>query len=521
MINEQTRALAAQMLRTKLANELANDQGLHPSEAMHESAESPEAEMLEHAPGGYEAGGEEHPEHGDAEAEHMLSQLSPEELEHLATQLHGDHAGAEEHPEHDTAGLAQELEQHLAQTPEANPEGVPAEKMAALEFVKSASYIEGFLDHALAEGANVKEAVDMYDSVLTETIQDLYKSSGLKNLFKRKGMLDHATDAAGKAYSAAKKHGTKAIESAKKSVSDAAAAAKKPATKAYESAKKSVSKGVSSATSYAKKHPGHVGGAAAATAATGVAAHYATKKDSEKTAAYYDGVFERAAEYGISYSDAVDFIKSAGLKDMVGKGVGKVKELAGKARQAYVDHKHPYRAKVRKAYEATEPARTKVKETARKGYETVKGKAKEVYSKHPGAVAGTAGGAAGAGAGYLLGKGKAKEDESEKAAAYCAGIFKQAVAYGYSENEAMSFVESALDKVGGIRDIFRKKNMLEKIHDAVSAYGGKAVDAVKKHGPEAYETAKDYAKKHPVTATGVGAGAAGFAAGRMSKSDKD
>jgi ElaB/YqjD/DUF883 family membrane-anchored ribosome-binding protein len=504
MINEQTRALAAQMLRIKLANELANDQGMHPSEAMHESAESPEAEMLEHSPGGYEAGGEEHHEHGgDAEAEHMLSQLSPEELEHLATQLHGDHAGAEEQPEHDTAGLAQELEQHLAQTPEANPEGVPAEKMAALEFVKSASYIEGFLDHALAEGANVKEAVDMYDSVLTETIQDLYKSSGLKDLFKRKGMLDHATDAAGRAYSAAKKHGTKAYESAKKSVSDAASAAKKPAAKAYESAKKSVSRGVSSATSYAKKHPGHVGGAAAATAATGVAAHYATKKDSEKTAAYYDGVFERAAEYGISYSDAVDFIKSAGLKDMVGKGVGKVKELVGKARQAYVDHKHPYRAKVRKAYEATEPARAK---------------AKEIYSKHPAAVAAVAG-TAGLGAGYRLGKGKAKEDESEKTAAYCAGIFKQAIAYGYSENEAMSFVESALDKVGGIRDLFRKKNMLEKIHDAVSEYGGRAVDAAKKHGPEAYETAKDYAKKHPVAATGVGAGLAGIAAGRLSKED--
>jgi len=490
MINEQTRALAAQMLRNKLANELANDQGLPPSEAMHESAESPEAEMLEHAPGGYEAGGEEHPEHGDAEAEHMLSQLSPEELEHLAAQLHGDHAGAAEHPEqpegHDTAGIAQALEQHLAQTPEASPEGVPAEKMAALDFVKSASYIEGFLDHALAAGANVKEAVDMYDQVLTGTIEDLYKTAGaFKGLFKRKGMLDHAAESAGKVYSAAKKHSTKAYESAKKTTS-----------KAYDSASKA-----------AKKHPGKAaGGAVAAVAAGGAAVHHATKKDSEKTAAYYDGVFERAAEYGISYSDAMDFIKSAGIKDTVVKGVGKVKELAGKARQAYIDHKHPYRAKARKTQEAVS-----------KGYETAKTKAKEIYSKHPGTVAGVGGLAAG----YRLGKNRAKEDESEKSAAYCAGIFKQALAYGYSENEAYSFVESTLNKVGGIRDLFRKKNVLEKIHDTVSEYGGKAVDAVKKHGPEAYKTVKDYAKNHPVTATGVGAGVAGVAAGRLSKRDKE
>jgi len=323
----------------------------------------------------------------------------------------------------------------------------------------------------LSEGASIKEAVDLYDSALTETIEDLTKAAGLKKM----------------------------INKALRPVTA-------PIAKAVVKHK---------AKKFVKNNKGTIAGAGAA--AVGGAAYLAHKnknkdkqeEDSEKTAAYYDGVFERAAEYGLSYNEAVDFIKSAGIKDMVSKGADKVKELIGKARQAHYDYKHPYRARARKAYEAAEPK-------VREAYESAKTKAHEVYEKHPKATVGAGSAAAGAAAGYHLGK-----KDSEKTAAYFNGMFKQALAYGYSEQDAASFVESALDKSAGIGSLFRKKNVLEKIHDTVAEYGGKAVDAVKKHGPKAYETAKDYAKEHPLTATGVGAGVAGIGVGRLSKKDND
>jgi len=450
MINEQTRALAAQMLRTKLANELANDQGMHPSEAMHESAESPEAEMLEHSPGGYEAGGEEHPEHGDsAEVEHMLSQLSPEELEHLATQLHGDHAGAEEHPEeHDTAGLAQALEQHLAQSPEASPEGLPAEKAAALQFVKSASYIEGFIDHALSEGANVKEAVDMYDYALADTLEELNKEAGAK-LMRRGARVLKPGDRMPTADI-----GTSLLHMGL----DAKTRAKHYVDKAKKYVKKTV-----------KDSPKAVAaGVGTAGVGVGFAAGRSSNKDkskdeesAEKTAAYYDGVFERAAEYGLSYNDAVDFIKSANIKETIkakSKDIRKAvtsagKYIKGKTSEGYATIK----GKASQGYATA-------KDKASKGYETIKNKASEGYASAKDTAnkrRGTIAGVGGLAAGYRLGKGKSKDEESsaEKTAAYCTGIFKQALAYGYSENDAARFVESVLNK---------EANMFESLHKNVS-----------------------------------------------------
>jgi hypothetical protein len=113
MSNNYMKTLAASFLRAKLAAQT-------PEEMMHEQAETPEQEQLEHAAGGYEEGGElpgdesheemeapdmeslEHAPDGyeeggegaglddadeDAHLDQMLSQLSPEELDQLAEQL--------------------------------------------------------------------------------------------------------------------------------------------------------------------------------------------------------------------------------------------------------------------------------------------------------------------------------------------------------------------------------------------------------------------------------------------------
>ena len=112
--------------------------------------------------------------------EQMLAQLSPEELQQLAAQLGSEmqdpsaSAGGDEVSE-----LANAIEQHLAQNPEAAVAGAEPEKMAALRTVKSAGYIEGFIHQAVMGGANLKQAVDMYDNALTSTILNL-KQAALK-----------------------------------------------------------------------------------------------------------------------------------------------------------------------------------------------------------------------------------------------------------------------------------------------------------------------------------------------------
>lgn len=198
-------------------------------EAQHEAAEAPGQEQLEHAIGAEPSANE-----GD-EIDQLLSQLSPEELEQLAAELAADmggaHAGADAGAGHEDVGqLAQAIQAHLAQNPEAGlgaEEGIdPAQleqKTAALNFVKSAEYIEGFLNQAIDRGYNVKQAVDMYDHALTQTVQ---------------------------------------------AVKQAEFAPKQEVEKVAE-------------------------------------------EIDTKTAAYYEGVIERAREYGLSDSQALEFVKSA------------------------------------------------------------------------------------------------------------------------------------------------------------------------------------------------------------------
>lgn len=249
--------------------------------AEHEQAESPEHEMAEHQPGGYEAGGEEGGGH-EAEIEHLLSQLSPEEIEHLATQLTGDmqHPGEAHEGGDDVAGLAQALQEHLAQNPETElpPEAAP-EKAAALNFVKSASYIEGFLGQAIDHGASVKQAVDLYDQALSTTLNELRKSAGIGG------------DMADSAMRYVKEKGPKVFD-----------AVKSTGRKAYD---------------YAKEKPDKVIGGTVLATGTGYLAKKLLsgkdkdEKEKEKTAAYFEGIIDRAREYGFSDAEAVEIVKSA------------------------------------------------------------------------------------------------------------------------------------------------------------------------------------------------------------------
>ena len=182
--------ILASLLAKRAAQE---DMAMLQPEAQHEAGETPEQEALEHLPGQYEESEVEPEEIADPEVEQMLSQLSPEQLEELTSLLAEDMHGGEGADEAaglsnetedlgddaDPAELAQAIEEHLANNPEANPSDIPPEKMAALNFVKSASYIEGFIEQALERGSSVKEAVDIYDSALSKSIAQLssYKSA--------------------------------------------------------------------------------------------------------------------------------------------------------------------------------------------------------------------------------------------------------------------------------------------------------------------------------------------------------
>ena len=148
---------------------LEEEAGEHPDEAQeelgHEQAEAPEEEAAEHVEGPLT---EEH----DPEIEHLLSQLSPEQLEHLAAHLAEDMQSPEAHEGEDVAALAHAIHSHLEQNPEASVEDAPEDKQVGLDVVKSAEYISGFLETALQQGLPVKQAVDLYDNVLVLAVDD-------------------------------------------------------------------------------------------------------------------------------------------------------------------------------------------------------------------------------------------------------------------------------------------------------------------------------------------------------------
>jgi hypothetical protein len=119
-------------------------------------------------------------------------------------------------------------------------------KSAELDFVKSAGYIEGFLERAVEHGATIKQAVDLYEQAFIQTADFVKQAQELTGA-------QHKLDVDG--------DGNIGADDLKK-----------------------LRKG--------KNEKNEI---------------------DEKTAAYYEGILERAREYGFSDSDALDFVKSSAL----------------------------------------------------------------------------------------------------------------------------------------------------------------------------------------------------------------
>jgi hypothetical protein len=255
------------------------------------------------------------------ELEHLISQLSPEELQQLEAAL--------EQPQHaeqpELHELAQAIGGHLDNNPEVAAMAQQTQdlaKQSSLNLVKSANYIEGFLDQAVRRGVSVKEAVDLYDAAFTQTFNH-FKASELKGdqaeLDKNKNGKIDAAD-------------LKELREAKED----------------------------------KKEETEV---------------------DQKTAAYYEGVLERAREYGLSDSQTIDLLKSAApLLSAVERGVQRAASMS----------------KGTAATAATAAKAVAEKEKALGFFDEMLEKAKQ----HKGALALGAGGTA---AGYLIGKPADKE----------------------------------------------------------------------------------------------------------------
>jgi hypothetical protein len=335
----------------KILSKLAAEQPIDPAaapqtEEMHEAAETPQMEAAEHAPGGYEEAGEGG---GDelAQIEQLISQLSPEEVQQLIQELEGGGAGA---GGDDTANLSQAIEGHLAETPEASVPEAPEEKQAALSFVKSASYIHGFLKYATDQGVDIHQAVDLYDSALSQAIHDLKVASLKGNQTK----LDVDKDGKIEASDLAKLRAGKGKTVKKANVGDAFTAAGRalrgglpdnvtetlqglPQQGAealrgvadkldpgfLEQLKAQAGNAVSGAGNFMREHgidptiaAALGGGAALGAGGMGLYKHLTRPKQEEemKMASYYDGLFERASEYGLSPDET---IKLAGWWDTI------------------------------------------------------------------------------------------------------------------------------------------------------------------------------------------------------------
>jgi hypothetical protein len=439
MTNQSAKNLISEYLSAKLAA------GENPmlDEAMHEQMESPAQEAEEHMPGGYEEGEMEPMEgmgdmggsEGDA-VEHALSQLSPEQVEQLASELSQDMQTPGSEDSGEIGDLASAIEQHLAQNPEASAPGIAPEKAAALSFVKSASYIEGFLNEAIEGGANIKQAVDLYDSALTQTVQSL-KTAEIESKESVKiasyydGVFERALDygytvkeAEAIVYAAmSKESGIKDIaKGVKKTVRKGLEGIRKHVEKkTYENFDKRINKypaarkQVEIRKNEAKAKGRVEGGVGGALAAGGVAALASGKKEEkekksslkgdqhkldvdndgkieatdlkklrqqkDKTAAYCEGIFKRALEYGFSEQEALALVDSAIEKSAFFRGKSNLEKIVDSAKKTYKS------------------------EPVQKGI----GKAREFVDKNKSELAA-------GGAGYFLGKsrGKAESDEDTK-----------------------------------------------------------------------------------------------------------
>ena len=109
------------------------------------------------------------------ELEQLIDQLSPEEVEELLQHLEGE----QQNPQ--LPELAQAIEAHVGANPQVAEMLEPREgagedilaKQSAVKFIKSAAYVEGFLEQALNRGIALKVAVDLYDDAFSRTFNHL------------------------------------------------------------------------------------------------------------------------------------------------------------------------------------------------------------------------------------------------------------------------------------------------------------------------------------------------------------
>jgi hypothetical protein len=310
----------------------------------------------------------------EAQLDELLSQLSPEEIEQLAQELANEMEGGS--PEGDAAQLEQipelaaAIEQQLGQNPEVAEATAPSPEMteevmakqSAINFIKSAEYVEGFLEQAVNRGMNLKQAVELYDTAFSTTLNQL-KTSELKGD-------QHKLDIDGDGKIEA--DDLKKLREGKKTED------KEAELKGDQHKLDVDGDGKIEADDLKKLREG--------------------KKNNdvdEKTAAYYEGVLERCREYGLSDAQAIEFVKSAApLKTTFETIMNKGKSLATKTKDTAAG------------------ASNKAKNVASDTF----GKAKETVKKHKGilqnpATMGAAGLATGGVVGHSIGSNRKKDEE--------------------------------------------------------------------------------------------------------------
>jgi Ca2+-binding EF-hand superfamily protein len=253
-------------------------------------------------------------EGGEEELNQLLAQLSPEEIEQLAQELAaemgGESAGSNELEQ--VPELAAAIEQQLGQNPEVAEATAPSPEMteevmakqSAINFIKSAEYVEGFLEQAIGRGMNLKQAVELYDSAFSTTFNQL-KTSELKGN-------QHKLDVDGDGKIEA--DDLKKLRAGKAEVKEAE-------LKGDQHKLDVDGDGKIEADDLKKLRAG--------------------KKNEvdEKTAAYYEGVLERCREYGMTDVQALELVKNAkaakslfeGAKDIGRKAVNYVAERPARA----------------------------------------------------------------------------------------------------------------------------------------------------------------------------------------------
>lgn len=334
-----------------------NEQMPIPPEAAGEAQEMPLPEGAMPAdPAALAEGGDQ-----EAELDALISQLSPEEIEQLIAELTAQEQGGGEGMEEEAQQvpeLAAAIEQQLGNNPEVAEATAPTPelseealaKQSAINFIKSAEYVEGFLEQALSRGIGLKEAVDLYDTAFTTTFNQL-KVADLKG---DQHKLD--VDADGKIEG----EDLKKLRSNKE--------------------------------------------------------EKATEEPDEKTAAYYEGVIERCREYGMTDSQALEFVKAAKLSDYIPKMRPKPR---GYWRSGASPANPPKPKGGGASFEQTASSRQKKQVTSVEAHnnkvkENWAAVGKNIKEKAPIAVGATAGGLVG---GAILGSGalSSKKDENEKA----------------------------------------------------------------------------------------------------------